>query len=142
MAQWLASISTDIPYHISAFRPSNRMWNVRKTTAQDLTRAYGIAKAAGMKYVYLGNLNVSVRGTEDTCCPQCNTTLIQRECYAVTVHWKQPGICHKCGTAIPGRWTCPANTPSAMTPPTSSVVADTKRRKSYLGGTIVSCERA
>eukprot|EP00906_Rhabdomonas_costata_P023113 RCo033262 len=105
MAQWVASVSPEMPYHISAFRPANRLLTAPRTSPQDLHRAYRIAKAAGLKYVYLGNLHPStLQGTEDTCCPSCGVKLISRETYAVEVHWKQAGVCPQCGTAIPGVW--------------------------------------
>lgn len=114
MAQWVASVSLEIPYHISAFRPANRMLTVPLTSAEDLYRAHRIAKAAGLKFVYLGNLPASaIKGTEDTCCPSCATKLICRETYTVRVLWKQPGLCPHCGTAIPGVW---GPSPSARVP--------------------------
>ncbi|RMG30412.1 MAG: AmmeMemoRadiSam system radical SAM enzyme [Methanobacteriota archaeon] len=108
MAEFLADISTDIPWHITAFHPDYKMNDKRYTSAKDLIKAGTIAKEHGIKFVYLGN----IRGLEDwenTICPNCNTTLIRRDVfrikdYAIT----EKGTCPECNTKIPGIWEKPS----------------------------------
>jgi pyruvate formate lyase activating enzyme len=46
------------------------------TSAQSLIKAKEIAAAAGLKYVYLGN--IAIDGASDTTCPKCGKLLIER----------------------------------------------------------------
>jgi pyruvate formate lyase activating enzyme len=52
-AEWLASISLDIPWHLTAFHPAWKMMNVRSTSPEELLMAYEIAKSVGLRYVYV-----------------------------------------------------------------------------------------
>jgi pyruvate formate lyase activating enzyme len=55
MAKWLASLSRDIPYHISRFFPHKHMRNTPPTDPAVLYRLQEIAKEH-LHYVYLGNI--------------------------------------------------------------------------------------
>lgn len=102
MAGWLAGVSPDLPWHISAFHPDYQMLDRPPTPHSSLVRAWETGKAAGLNYVYVGNVHDG--GRESTRCPSCSTLLISRNWYNVAIHWKQPGVCHGCGAAIPGVW--------------------------------------
>jgi pyruvate formate lyase activating enzyme len=102
MAAWLASVSLDLPWHISAFHPDYTMVDRPATPHRTLMHAWEIGKEAGLRYVYVGNVRDSRR--ESTQCPACGQTLISRSWYEVTVHWREPGVCHGCGAHIPGVW--------------------------------------
>ena len=68
-------------------------------------RAAQIAKEAGLRYVYAGNMPGRVGDLEHTRCPNCRELLIERVGYHVTgYHLTADGSCPKCGTSIPGRW--------------------------------------
>jgi pyruvate formate lyase activating enzyme len=102
MASWLAGVSPDLPWHISAFHPDYKMLDRPRTPHQSLVRAWEIGKAAGLNYVYVGNIHD--RRREATCCPRCGELLISRSWYSVSLHWREPGVCPGCGQPVPGVW--------------------------------------
>ena len=101
-AEWLASISLDIPWHLTAFHPAWKMMNVRSTSPEELLMAYEIAKSVGLRYVYVWNLYLP--WYEDTYCPNCWEKLIARAGFVSKQLWEKPGVCPKCWTKIPWRW--------------------------------------
>ncbi|MCD6289208.1 MAG: AmmeMemoRadiSam system radical SAM enzyme [Anaerolineae bacterium] len=102
IAQFLAGISPDIPWHISAFYPHYQMSDWPSTPPSTLVRAYEIAREAGLRYVYVGNILDHKR--ESTYCPKCGALLIERLGYHVHELWDEPGVCPRCGYHIPGVW--------------------------------------
>ena len=105
MAQFLAGLSRDIPWHITAFHPDYKMLHVPQTTPCQLVRAAEIGVAAGLRFVYAGNAPGLVGEWENTRCPHCRTTLVERRGYAVIRNRiTRAGNCPACGTAIPGIW--------------------------------------
>jgi len=56
IAQFLASISKRIPWHISRFFPTYKMTNVPPTPVETLELAEKLGKKAGLKWVHLGNV--------------------------------------------------------------------------------------
>jgi pyruvate formate lyase activating enzyme len=105
-ARYIASVSPDIPWHVTAFHPDYRMTEPSRTTADLLIRAAEIGAEAGLRYVYAGNLPGQVEDWEHTRCPHCNTLLIQRFGFHVVANrlTKTAGKCPTCGTPIPGIW--------------------------------------
>jgi pyruvate formate lyase activating enzyme len=104
-ARFIASVSRDIPWHVTAFHPDYKMTDPPATTVNTLRRAAEIGQEAGLNYVYAGNLPGQVGEYEHTFCPNCQTRLIKRygyviEDYSITGQ----GTCPKCGTHIPGIW--------------------------------------
>lgn len=105
MAGFLAGISPDIPWHVTAFHGDYKMEGPDDTRPEDLLRAAGIGREAGLRHVYAGNLPGSVRDLEDTKCPSCRERLILRHGYRIREYrLTAEGKCPSCGTAIPGRW--------------------------------------
>ena len=105
LTSFIASVSIDIPWHVTAFHQDYRMTDPANTTAKDLMRASQIARDAGLRYVYAGNLPGRVGGLEDTTCPSCQETLVSRYGYLIrTYNLTKDGACPRCATAIPGRW--------------------------------------
>jgi pyruvate formate lyase activating enzyme len=105
IAQFLASVSPDIPWHLSAFHPDYEVRDRSATPRETLERAHVTGVEAGLNYVYVGNLMDAERA--NTYCPQCGKTLIHRMWYRVRTVWQDedpPGVCPSCGTAIPGVW--------------------------------------
>jgi len=102
IAQFLASVSPDLPWHISAFHPDYQVRDRERTPRETLERVYAVGVEAGLRYVYVGNLMDAERS--NTFCPQCKTALIRRMWYEVQPLWKEPGICHNCGSQIAGVW--------------------------------------
>ncbi|MEW5905219.1 MAG: AmmeMemoRadiSam system radical SAM enzyme [Elusimicrobiota bacterium] len=102
MAAFLASLSKDMPWHITAFHPSHLMTDRPRTSAAALEKACEAGLAAGLRYVYTGNVP---GGRQDTLCPSCGETIIGREGYAVIKdRLSGRGACGVCGTAIAGFW--------------------------------------
>jgi pyruvate formate lyase activating enzyme len=102
MAEWLASVDVDMPWHVTAFHPDYEMLDRPRTSPRSLSRAYEIGKKAGLRYVYVGNVLDADR--ESTYCPECGQKLIQRHWYYVEELWRERGICPRCGAAIAGVW--------------------------------------
>jgi len=116
IARFLAGLSVDIPWHITAFHPDYKMRENRQTTAADLLRAAEIGAAEGLRYVYAGNLPGQVDPWEDTRCPACGLTLVRRRGFQVLSCQVTPaGQCPKCRTNIPGLWTAPGVNPENKT---------------------------
>jgi len=107
LTEFLAGISPDIPWHVTAFHGDYKMQgeDQRDTTVEDLLVAADIGREAGLRYVYAGNLPGMVGPWEDTCCPQCGETLIHRYGYHIEDYRLTPdGRCPGCACQIPGRW--------------------------------------
>ena len=102
IAQFLASISTDIPWHVTPFHPDYLMTDTPRCPAATLERAYEIGKKHGLKFVYArsGDKNSSF-------CTKCGATLVTRKTImtakVVTKNFAE-GKCLKCGEQIPGVW--------------------------------------
>ena len=105
LTRFLASVSVDVPWHVTAFHPDYKMTGGRATGADDLLRAAEIGRSAGLRYVYCGNLPGAVGGNEDTRCPSCGTTVVARRGYRATVRALAPaGRCAACGGVVAGYW--------------------------------------
>lgn len=105
IADFLAGVSPDIPWHVTAFHPDYKMTGPPRTPAETLLRAYDLGKAAGLRYVYPGNLHGGVGTRENTCCAACNATLIERRGFYVTRNnMIEGGQCPNCAAPTPGIW--------------------------------------
>ena len=78
LAEFLAGVSLDIPWHVTAFHKDYKMTDPENTSAETLVRAAEIGKKAGLRYVCAGNLPGKVGDLENTSCPNCKTLLIER----------------------------------------------------------------
>lgn len=104
-ARFLKSISSDIPWHVTAFHKDYRMTEPDNTEAQGLIRAAEIGLEEGLRYVYAGNMPGRVGRYEHTFCPQCQKMLIERFGYIVLDYRiDAAGSCPDCGTKIAGIW--------------------------------------
>lgn len=104
-ARFIAGVSRDIPWHVTAFHKDYKMTNHDNTDVKTLLRAVEIGKEAGLRFVYAGNLPGRVGEYEDTFCPQCNHRLIRRSGYIIReYHITGDGKCPNCKTAVPGLW--------------------------------------
>ncbi len=106
-ARFIAGVSPDIPWHVTAFHPDYRMQAPPRTTLETLTRAAEIGSEAGLRYVYAGNLPGATAEWEHTRCPACATTLIRRYGFHVLENRLDAsgGRCPACGATVPGVWT-------------------------------------
>jgi pyruvate formate lyase activating enzyme len=107
-ARFLAGVSRDIPWHITAFHPDYKYEDSRPTTAADLMRAAEIGQEAGLHYVYAGNLPGSVKQLEDTLCPKCRHPVIRRRGFSILENTlEEGGKCPDCGEILAGFWRNP-----------------------------------
>jgi pyruvate formate lyase activating enzyme len=105
LTEFLASVSPDIPWHVTAFHKDYKMTDPENTSARDLMRAAEIGKSAGLRFIYAGNLPGQVGELENTYCHNCHELLIERDGYLITGYYlTSNGSCPACGTTIPGRW--------------------------------------
>jgi len=105
IAQFLADISPDIPWHCTAFHPDYKMEDRDHTSRSTLIRACEIGREAGLHFVYAGNLPGRVADWENTHCPACQALLIERYGFQVTDYrLTDDGKCPRCHAAVPGRW--------------------------------------
>ena len=105
MADFLTSVSPDVPWHLTAFHKDYKMTDPENTSPETLLRAAEIGRKAGLRYVYAGNLPAQVGEWENTRCPDCQALLIERRGYRIQrYHLTSSGSCPACGKKIPGRW--------------------------------------
>lgn len=108
IADFLASVSPDIPWHVTAFHKDYKMTDPDNTSAETLVRAANIGLKAGLKFVYAGNLPGRVGNLENTYCPECKELLIERYGFQVLRNrLGKEGKCPKCQMQIPGFWRVP-----------------------------------
>jgi pyruvate formate lyase activating enzyme len=107
LTEFVVGVSQDIPWHVTAFHGDYKMQNdvARDTRAEDLLQAVEIGRQSGLHYIYAGNLPGRVGKWEDTRCPHCDSTLIERYGYFIKDYRLTPeGRCPDCSTTIPGLW--------------------------------------
>jgi pyruvate formate lyase activating enzyme len=98
IAGFIASLGQGIPWHISRFRPDYRFTDHKPTPIEKLKEAKDIGEKAGLKYVYLGN----VQAEPDTRCYNCQKTLIKRVYFTIEENNVKKGKCVFCGTVVDG----------------------------------------
>ena len=90
----------DVPWHISRFHPQYKYLDSRTTPMESLERAFEIGKAAGLRYIYMGNVPGS-QG-ESTFCYKCGAKLIGRVGYRIIANNVKESRCPECGAQIAG----------------------------------------
>ena len=104
-ADYIASVSPEIPWHVTAFHQDYHMTENANTTAEQLMRACEIGREAGLNYIYAGNLPGRVGRWENTWCPNCDELLVERHGYLIrAVRVTPEGKCPSCSHTIPGIW--------------------------------------
>lgn len=104
IARFLASVSRDIPWHVTAFHPDYKMTEPDRTRVESLLRAAQIGREEGLHFVYAGNLPGDVGNWENTECPGCRALLVERVGFRVRQNRIEKGSCPDCGRRIPGVW--------------------------------------
>jgi pyruvate formate lyase activating enzyme len=105
LTEFIAGVSPEIPWHVTAFHQDYKMTDPHNTTASDLIKAAEIGRRSGLQYVYAGNLPGRAVNWENTYCPQCREILVERRGFRVVDYRiSEEGRCPKCNHPIPGRW--------------------------------------
>jgi pyruvate formate lyase activating enzyme len=105
LAEFIASVSPAIPWHVTAFHRDYKMTGPGNTTAATLRAAAAIGARAGLHHVYAGNLPGQVGDLKDTRCAECSEPLITRRGYSISgYHVTAEGRCPACAAKVPGRW--------------------------------------
>jgi pyruvate formate lyase activating enzyme len=105
LSSFIASVSPDIPWHVTAFHPDYKMTDPPATSPEMLLHAADVGRRNGLRYVYTGNLPGNVGDNENTRCHACGETLIERFGYFIrTYRIAEDGTCPTCRAGIPGRW--------------------------------------
>lgn len=96
----VTNLGADTPWHVTQFYPAYKLTDRPRTPLDTLRKARDIGLAAGLSYVYEGN--VPGEGGENTCCPSCKALLIKRYGFTIDSNRIRNGVCPDCGTAIVG----------------------------------------
>ncbi len=104
IARFLAGLSADIPWHVTAFHEDYKMTDCGRTGAPSLLRAASIGREEGLNFVYAGNVPGAVDDFENTRCPGCRSLLVERRGFHVLRNFLKDGNCPSCGLSIPGVW--------------------------------------
>lgn len=99
LAEFIAQdLGRHVPWHISRYHPAYQLKNP-PTPPETLEMAAQIGKAAGLDYVYVGNVHNPQ--WSDTRCPSCGAAAIVRRGYQVEI-FAPDLICPSCGVKLPG----------------------------------------
>jgi pyruvate formate lyase activating enzyme len=103
-SKWIVEhLGRDVPLHFTAFHPDWKMTDLPATPAATLTRARDIARRAGLRYVYTGNVHDTSGGS--TYCPSCGEAVIERDWYRINAYrLTEAGACLSCGAPVAGRF--------------------------------------
>ena len=104
MCGWLVeNIGTDYPLHFLRFHPAHKLNHLPPTPVNTLQDAGAIAKASGLRHVYLGNVP-GVKDAGTTFCPGCGKPVIERDVFAPRSINMADGKCKFCGAGLLGVW--------------------------------------
>ena len=103
MCDWIVEeLGRDVPVHFSAFHPDFRMTDRPPTPPETLHRAHQLAREAGIRYVYTGNIQDP--GRQSTYCSECGNLLMERFGYQIGRYAMTEDRCGYCGATIAGRF--------------------------------------
>ncbi len=97
IADFIVHIDKDIPWHVTAFYPTYKLYEAIPTPLSTLQRAYQVGRKKGLSYVYQGNIGQG----ENTICPSCGKTIIYRKYFSSDNKVKDEQ-CPFCGAIIKG----------------------------------------
>ncbi|MFH1468487.1 MAG: AmmeMemoRadiSam system radical SAM enzyme [Pseudomonadota bacterium] len=103
LSHWVVTeLGPDVPIHFTRVHPDYQLNNLPPTPVETLERARQIAMDEGVRFAYVGN--VPGHPGNDTCCPKCGATLIERRGFLVEANNLKEGRCGACGEGIAGVW--------------------------------------
>jgi pyruvate formate lyase activating enzyme len=112
MCQWIVEqLGPDVPLHFSAFHPDFKLTDRPPTPVGALVAAYDIARQAGIRYIYTGNVPDPQR--QHTYCPGCGRAVIERSGYDILSFAITSSRCAFCQAPVAGRFD---NQPGAWGP--------------------------
>ena len=101
LVEFIAGISVDIPWHVSRYHPDYQFDHAAATPPERIYRAIEAGKAAGLRYIYAGNLPGAQY--QDTVCHACGETVIRRQGFRSILAGLKGAACRHCGSALPIR---------------------------------------
>jgi pyruvate formate lyase activating enzyme len=103
MCTWIRKeLGPETPLHLSRFYPLYKLTQLPPTPVALLEKARAVAQAAGLQFVYIGN--VPGHEAENTFCPRCRKAVVERTGFMVRGVHLRNGTCRFCGRPIPGIW--------------------------------------
>ncbi len=98
IAEFIASVSPEIPWHVSRFHPQYKQAAKARTPSETIFEALKIGEKVGLKYLYAGNLPGDKY--ENTYCPNCGSTLIVRSGFSSKSGGLSGDECLNCGEKV------------------------------------------
>ncbi|HVN96405.1 MAG TPA: AmmeMemoRadiSam system radical SAM enzyme [Syntrophorhabdaceae bacterium] len=93
-------LGPQVPWHVSAFYPTYKLLDAKRTSPETLKRARELGLEAGLRYVYEGNIPGS--DGEHTYCYNCKKAVIKRYGYGILEYNIKGSSCVYCGATIDG----------------------------------------
>jgi pyruvate formate lyase activating enzyme len=98
IAEFVAGIDKNIPWHISRFHPNYKFTDYPTTPINILKKAKKLGEKAGLRYIYLGNVFEGL----DSHCYNCGYLLIKRGYFSTQKNNIEQQRCPACGVKIAG----------------------------------------
>lgn len=99
MASWVCkNLGPSTPWHVTRFLPDFELSYLPPTPIKTLERAVSLAKLAGLRFVYVGN--VQGHPGRDTICPGCGRRVILRGEPTIEMVGIRQGRCAACGEEL------------------------------------------
>ncbi len=103
MSEWIVeNLGPNVPVHFSAFHPDFRMRDRPNTPPETLNEAYELAKCAGIRYPFVGNVHDPVR--QSSFCHACGSRLIERDWYQLGTYRIRSSKCMDCSASVAGHF--------------------------------------
>jgi pyruvate formate lyase activating enzyme len=102
IAEFIASVSPEIPWHVTQYYPTYKLNDKPRTPVETLRNARDIGLKSGLKYVFEGN--VPGEGRENTYCPECDVLIIKRMGFSILENNLSNGKCPGCDHPVAGVW--------------------------------------
>jgi pyruvate formate lyase activating enzyme len=99
LAEFLAGVSVDIPWHVSRYHPDYQFDRAPVTPSETIFHALAMGRKAGLKYLYAGN--IAGDDFENTRCPNCKALLIRRAGFSAQAVGLSGSKCKQCGIPLP-----------------------------------------
>jgi pyruvate formate lyase activating enzyme len=99
LIRWvIGHLGPDTPMHFTAFHPDYKMTDRIRTPVATLEKIYNRAKELGLRFPYIGN--AGSHRYENTYCPSCGATLIERSGFSSRITGLDDRQCTNCGETI------------------------------------------